>query len=159
MFSCPAEFLAMGDADDLDELLTLHRELRQKMPHAWNAFLRVSELFVQFSYRRFCRFCRARTFFVTAPTAGGKTEAVVAPICERIARNKWSGLSVLVVTPTRALVNDLYYRLVQPCEQMGIELGRKTADHALGDEISEQVLITTPESTESLLTFRREVFG
>jgi ATP-dependent Lhr-like helicase len=39
---------------------------------------------------------------------------------------------------------------------MRILLGRKTADHSLGREIGEQILVTTPESVESLLTFRRE---
>jgi len=54
-----------------------------------------------------------------------------------------------------ALVNDLFMRLHQPLDTVRIRLGRKTADHGLGDEIQEQVLITTPESVESLLTFRR----
>jgi ATP-dependent Lhr-like helicase len=42
---------------------------------------------------------------------------------------------------------------------MRIRLGRKTADHGLSDQIVEQVLVTTPESTESLLTFRRETLA
>jgi len=146
----------MSNADDIDELLARHRELRQKMPHAWNAFFARFGTLRPVQLQAILPILSCKNVLVTAPTAGGKTEAVIAPICERIVRNKWSGLSVLVITPTRALVNDLYYRLAQPCEKMGIELGRKTADHALGDEISEQVLITTPESTESLLTFRRE---
>ena len=96
---------------------------------------------------------------VTAPTAGGKTQSVVAPVCERLSRNNWHGLSVLIVTPTRALVNDLYHRLSQPISDMGIRLGRKTGDHAISKNLTDQILITTPESTESLLTFRREALA
>ncbi len=71
-------------------------------------------------------------------------------------QNKWPGLSVLIVTPTRALVNDLYTRLCHPLDQLRINLGRKTADHGLLDDNDVRVLITTPESVESLLSFRRE---
>jgi len=148
--------VAMSTADDLDMLLAQHEALRQRMPHAWNAF------FGRFGCLRAVQLAAippilsCKNVLVTAPTAGGKTEAVIAPICERIARHRWPGLSVLIITPTRALVNDLYQRLAHPCAQMGLALGRKTTDHALGEEIVEQVLITTPESTESLLTFRRE---
>src|SRR5207253_238594 len=91
----------------------------------------------------------------TAPTAGGKTEAVVAPICERMLRERWPGLSTILVTPTRALVNDLFVRLERPCQQSGVNLGRKTSDHAMADQPREHLLITTPESIESLLTFNR----
>jgi ATP-dependent Lhr-like helicase len=72
-------------------------------------------------------------------------------------QERWTGLSIILITPTRALVNDLYDRLRIPCDQMGIRLGRKTADHALSTSVREQILITTPESTESMLTFRRHV--
>jgi ATP-dependent helicase Lhr and Lhr-like helicase len=62
----------------------------------------------------------------------------------------------LLVTPTRALVNDLYHRLEGPCQSLGISLARKTGDHPLAANSSEQFVITTPESLESLLTHHRE---
>jgi ATP-dependent Lhr-like helicase len=146
----------MDSDHDLDSLLDQHRALRQAMPSAWNAF------FAGFGNLRPAQLqgmpviLSARNVLVTAPTAGGKTEAVLAPVCERLARHRWPGLSVLVITPTRALVNDLYSRLYRPLDQMRIRLGRKTADHGLPEDIQDQVLLTTPESVESLLTFRRE---
>jgi ATP-dependent Lhr-like helicase len=44
-------------------------------------------------------------------------------------------------------------------EQLRINLGRKTADHSFSDDSDSQVLITTPESVESLLSFRREALN
>lgn len=146
----------MDTTNDLDGLLAQHRDIRQQMPHAWNAFFARFGSLRPIQLQAIPPILSRKSVLVTAPTAGGKTEAVIAPVAEHIAKNKWPGLSVLVITPTRALVNDLYCRLCQSCDQMGIRLGRKTADHAISEQIEEQILITTPESTESLLTFRRE---
>ena len=146
----------MSTSDDLDHLLNEHRGIRQRMPYAWNAFFARFGTLRPIQLTAIPPILDGKNVLVTAPTAGGKTEAVIAPICERMSRSRWPGLSVLVVTPTRALVNDLYARLANPCDQLRIRLGRKTADHPVGDEISEQILITTPESTESLLSFRRD---
>ena len=105
------------------------------MPHAWNAFFARFGSLRPVQLQAIPPILSRKNVLVTAPTAGGKTEAVIAPLAEIIAQNKWLGLSVLVITPTRALVNDLYCRLFQPCEQMGIRLGRKTADHAVSEQI------------------------
>ena len=147
----------MDSDQDLDGLLDQHQALRKAMPSAWNAFfvsLRKSPASAVAGY--------ASHFDGTKCTRHGthgwrKTEAVLAPVCERLARHRWPGLSVLVITPTRALVNDLYTRLHRPFDQMRIRLGRKTGDHGLPDEIQDQVILTTPESVESLLTFRRAI--
>lgn len=146
----------MNTTDDLDDLLNEHRAIQRTMPHAWNAFFAGFGSLRPIQLQAMPPILAGRNVLVTAPTAGGKTQAVLAPICERLTRHKWPGLSVLVITPTRALVNDLFHRLSRPLDQMQIRLGRKTADHGLPEQVSEQVLITTPESTESLLTFRRE---
>ena len=147
----------MATLDDIESDFTSHLELRRQLGSSWNAF--------------FARFCRLRpvqvaaispilagtNVLVTAPTAGGKTEAVVAPVCERLRAGRWEGLSTLLITPTRALVNDLFERLTRPLSELGIVLGRKTADHGVArDDGPEQFVITTPESFESLLTFRKQ---
>ncbi len=146
----------MNTTDELDDLLNEHRAIQRMMPHAWNAFFAGFGSLRPIQLQAMPPILSGKNVLVTAPTAGGKTQAVLAPICERLARHRWSDLSVLVITPTRALVNDLFHRLSRPLAKMGIRLGRKTADHGLPEQVSEQVLITTPESTESLLTFRRE---
>jgi ATP-dependent Lhr-like helicase len=149
----------MGEDDDIERNYNEHQLLRRRLPNAWNAF------FARFGSLRPIQLNAAplilagKNVLVTAPTAGGKTEAVAAPLCERIVGVPWSGLSVLLLTPTRALVNDLFFRLEKPCEHMGVRVGRKTSDHQLSAKISEQLLVTTPESLESLLTFRRNILS
>jgi ATP-dependent helicase Lhr and Lhr-like helicase len=143
-------------AAQLDAFLEQHRQLREALPAAWNAFfarfgvLRVGQL------ATIPKVLTGENVLLTAPTAGGKTEAVMAPVCEQVVQGRWPGLSVIVVTPTRALVNDLFRRLENPMHDMGLSLGRKTADHTIPLRTTAQVLITTPESLESLLTFRRQ---
>jgi ATP-dependent Lhr-like helicase len=145
----------MEPNNDLDQLLDQHRSLRQAMPATWNAFFASFGSLRPVQLQAMPVILSGSNVLVTAPTAGGKTEAVVAPVCEQLIRNQWPGLSVLVVTPTRALVNDLYTRLCRPLDQLRIKVGRKTADHSFSDDSDDQVVITTPESVESLLSFRR----
>src|SRR5712691_3225215 len=54
---------------------------------------------------------------ICSPTASGKTEAVCAPLVERnlIRSGDWT---ILYISPTRALVNDLFERLSGPLEQL-----------------------------------------
>ncbi|MEX0718951.1 MAG: DEAD/DEAH box helicase [Planctomycetaceae bacterium] len=142
--------------EELDLLLEQHRRLREAMPRTWNAFFAAFRELRPVQLTAMGPILAGTSALVTAPTAGGKTEAVMAPLCERLLRNRWNGLSILLITPTRALVNDLYIRLYSPLEQLRVQLGRKTSDHGVGDDIAAQVLVTTPESTESLLMLRRE---
>ena len=48
---------------------------------------------------------------LVAPTAGGKTEAVVFPLLSRILEEDWPPLSVLYLCPLRALLNNLHPRI------------------------------------------------
>ena len=147
----------MTNFDALAAEFDRHVELRQQLGSSWNAF------FARFGSLRPVQLAAIPPILaginvlVTAPTAGGKTEAVVAPVCERLLIERWSGLSTLLITPTRALVNDLYERLCRPLSELGIVLGRKTADHSMiTDDGPEQFVVTTPESFESLLSFRKQ---
>ena len=65
---------------------------------------------------------------LAAPTATGKTEAVCAPLVElRMSRGiDWK---ILYVSPTRALVNDLYERLNPALTELRIRALRRTGDH------------------------------
>ena len=90
---------------------------------------------------------------VASATASGKTEAIVAPMLARIQNERDSrpeNVRLLVVAPTRALVNDLAVRLGHPLGRMGLSHGRQTGDHR--DKAKRPfALITTPESFDSML--------
>src|SRR3954469_17251364 len=60
------------------------------------------------------RVLAGRDLLLAAPTASGRTEAIVAPLAELSVRNRWAGLSCVYIAPTRALVNDLAVRLTDP---------------------------------------------
>lgn len=95
-----------------------------------------------------------------APTAGGKTEAVMFPLLSRMLAENWSGTSVLYVCPIKALLNNLETRLAR----YGTLVGRRVAlwHGDIGDAdrrriVAEppDILLTTPESIEVMLIFRR----
>lgn len=91
-----------------------------------------------------------------APTAGGKTEAVMLPLLSRMDAERWHGLSVVYVCPLRALLNNLEPRL----RLMAGWLGRRVAVWH-GDVTASvksrlatdppDILLTTPESLEGML--------
>jgi ATP-dependent Lhr-like helicase len=87
---------------------------------------------------------------VRAPTASGKTEAAIAPLVSRLLdqlQRPDSGVGIIVVSPTRALVNDLHRRLQSPLEQLGVRCGVRHGErNHLHLAEPPAVLLTTPES-------------
>jgi len=87
---------------------------------------------------------------IMAPTASGKTLAYVAPLAE-----KWcfdhAHPRMLLISPTRALANDLYRRIQPRLERLGIRCGRWTGDHRDGGTL-QTVAILTPEGLDSRLS-------
>lgn len=103
-----------------------------------------------------------------APTAGGKTEAAFFPVLSRMLQEDWHGLSVLYLCPIKALLNNLHGRL----QSYGAWVGRRVAlwHGDVSDRDKQEVrrepsdvLLTTPESLEVMLTSKRadprQVFG
>lgn len=100
-----------------------------------------------------------RDLLVSSPTAGGKTEAVTAPLLERALAESWSSPSIVYVCPTRPLVNDLYRRLSLPMTSLGTTCDRRTGDHPRPvQRCPPLLLITTPESLDSLLCRHPRIF-
>ncbi|MCX7785948.1 MAG: DEAD/DEAH box helicase [candidate division WOR-3 bacterium] len=96
---------------------------------------------------------------VISPAATGKTEAVVAPMIENALKTKPNKLAILYISPTRALVNDLYRRLVDKLEYLDLKLDRKTGDYPTIKETDLPfMLITTPESFDSMLCRHPKIF-
>ena len=93
---------------------------------------------------------------VLAPTAGGKTEAAFFPILSQMLTDSWAGLSVLYVSPIRALLNNQQERLARYFRLVG----RRSACWHGDTPQSEKrrivadppdCLLTTPESLEVIL--------
>lgn len=94
-----------------------------------------------------------------SPAASGKTEAALAPLCERMIEKGKDELAILYISPTRALVNDLYRRLENPLQMLACSLAIKTGDRPKLDfEKLPFLLITTPESFDSLLSRHAGIF-
>jgi ATP-dependent Lhr-like helicase len=99
-----------------------------------------------------------RNVLVCSPTATGKTEAVVAPICERLLSEPADTVQCLYIAPTRALVNDLDARLADPLRELDISYAVKTGDRPVFDKRRPaRFVITTPESFDSILSRSPEV--
>ncbi|MGC8687323.1 MAG: DEAD/DEAH box helicase [Candidatus Micrarchaeia archaeon] len=94
---------------------------------------------------------------VTAPTGSGKTEAVVLPLLDMIAKSgKKEGITVIYITPLRALNRDMIARLEWLCSEAGVTIGVRHSDTLQKEKAKQsreapQLLITTPETLQSIL--------
>jgi ATP-dependent Lhr-like helicase len=96
---------------------------------------------------------------VLAPTAGGKTEAAFLPLLSRTLSEEWAGLSVLYLSPIRALLNNQEPRLGRYYELVGRRVGVWHGDTPSGQRqrllaAPPDCLLTTPESLEVMLISR-----
>ncbi|MCK5259394.1 MAG: DEAD/DEAH box helicase, partial [Thermoplasmatales archaeon] len=139
-------------------------EIKKQLTRTWipffsrfGKFTLIQELTIPYILNR-------ENVVVISPAASGKTEAVIAPLIENLIEKDnfnadSASLKILYISPTRALVNDLYRRLVDPITYCGVSLGRKTGDRpGLDYEKLPNVLLTTPESFDSLLTRHPKIF-
>lgn len=106
---------------------------------------------------------RDRDVVISAPTAGGKTEAAFLPILTDLGAFDGPGLRCLSVAPLRALINDQARRLEPICEAVGATFQPWHGDVSSGKAAfwkrPANVLMTTPESLEALLMVRGAQFG
>lgn len=92
---------------------------------------------------------------ISAPTAGGKTEAAFLPILSRILESPLPGLRALYIGPLKALINDQFRRLDELCEHLEVPVHRWHGDVGVAHkrkllERPSGILLITPESLESL---------
>ncbi len=96
---------------------------------------------------------------IAASTAAGKTEAAFLPVLTSVADHAERGLSVLYVSPLKALINDQFKRLELLCDRMEIEVVRWHGDApraAKNRTIKNPrgIALITPESIEALFVRR-----
>jgi len=133
-------------------MITSQIELKRKLKRTWITFFGRYGKLVPIQLKTIPVVLRGKNAIVVSSTASGKTEAVVAPLIERCLKENWRGLSILYICPTRALVNDMYYRLKAQLDELNISLSLKTGDRPqFNPNKLPNFLITTPESFDSLI--------
>lgn len=105
---------------------------------------------------------------VLAPTAGGKTEAAFFPLLSRMNDEDWSPVSVIYLSPIRALLNNQEHRVTQYAGLIGRRAFKWHGDVSATprrDFMNDptDILLTTPESLEAMMISTRvptrELFG
>jgi ATP-dependent Lhr-like helicase len=94
---------------------------------------------------------------VIAPTGSGKTMAAILPLLDRCLREEWQGLSILYITPLRALNRDVDRRLTKLAEEVGLSVGIRHGDttpYQRQKQVKKppNILITTPETFQLMFT-------
>lgn len=90
---------------------------------------------------------------VIAPTASGKTEAVLIPIFDDIITNHLEPVSVIYVSPLKALINDMHERIENWCNHFNLEVTKWHGDVPGTKKKAfiknpTDILLITPESLE-----------
>src|SRR5467141_1241336 len=98
---------------------------------------------------------------IIAPTGSGKTEAALLPLIDKMVRDEArQGISLLYITPLRALNRDLLKRLQVWSAKLGFSVEIRHGDTPAADRRRmagrpPDFLITTPETLQAILPGRR----
>ena len=98
---------------------------------------------------------------IVAPTGSGKTEAALLPLLSRLVREgRGDGISLLYITPMRALNRDMLKRLQVWCSRLGLTVDIRHGDTPQSQRAKQSahppdVLVTTPETLQAVLPGRR----
>jgi len=95
-----------------------------------------------------------------SPTGTGKTEAALLPVLSRRLSEPTPAISILYVTPLRALNRDLEQRIVALVKRVGLTAAVRHGDTPQSARLAQSrkppdLLLTTPETLQLLLTGAR----
>ena len=94
---------------------------------------------------------------IVAPTGSGKTMAAMLPLLDCSIKQGWQGMSILYITPLRALNRDVDRRLEEITNAVGMRLGLRHGDTTQSERNKQvrnppNVMITTPETFQIMFT-------
>ena len=108
-----------------------------------------------------CIFDTNNNILISSGTASGKTEAAFLPILTDIYNNPCQGVSVLYISPLKALINDQYNRIEDLIKESNVTLMKWHGDvYSYKKDLSfaeNTILQITPESLEALLTKKTDM--
>jgi ATP-dependent Lhr-like helicase len=100
---------------------------------------------------------KGESVLLIAPIASGKTEAALLPVFDRFLRDGYrKGISIIYITPLRALNRDIYQRMRFWAEHLGVRIEVRHSDTTQKQRRHQitnppNMLVTTPETLQAIL--------
>ena len=103
-----------------------------------------------------------RNIIISAPTAGGKTEAAFLPAISETIPEINKSLKIVYISPLKALINDQILRIEKLCQYLNCKVTRWHGDASQSKKKQfltnpSGIILITPESLESFLINRSSV--